>query len=89
MSTFQINIFIELARKSLGLEAYEIFVSSNSELSAPQCSTQHTPDSRGDDLDIVVHQRVQLSEVTNMLDSDHLPEFTMFSILDLLTMRET
>lgn len=68
MSAFQTNIFIGLARKSLGLEALGI-------ISAPQCSTQHTPDVRRDVLEIVVHQNVRLPEVivNDVLDSEHLP----------------
>jgi hypothetical protein len=46
-----------------GFKLFEIFVRSNFEIPAPQCSTHYTPDGRGDVLDIVVHQNVRLSEV--------------------------
>jgi hypothetical protein len=45
------------------MKLLELFLSSNFEISAPQCSAHYTPDGRGDVLDIVVHQSVQLSEV--------------------------
>jgi hypothetical protein len=66
----------------------ELFVSSNFEISAPQCTAHYTPDGRGDILDIVVHQSVQLSEVivTEILDLDRLQ--VMLSILDPVRMRE-
>jgi hypothetical protein len=66
----------------------ELIVSSNFEISAPQCSTHYIPDGRGDVLDIVVHQNVRLSEdvVTNILVSYHLP--IMFSILDPVRRRD-
>jgi endonuclease/exonuclease/phosphatase (EEP) superfamily protein YafD len=71
-----------------GLKLLQLFVSSNSEISAPQCSTHATPDGRGDVIDIVAHQKVQLSEivVTDNLGSDHLP--VNFSILDPVRTRE-
>jgi hypothetical protein len=71
-----------------GLQLLELFVSSNFEISTPQCSTHCTPDGRGDTLDIVVYQNVRLSEVivSDILDSDHLP--IMFSILDPVRTRE-
>jgi hypothetical protein len=48
----------------------------------------YKPDGRGDVLDTVVHQNVQLSEVTvtDTLDSNHVP--IMFSILYPVKMRE-
>jgi hypothetical protein len=63
------------------LKLLELFVSSDFEISAPQCCTHYTPDDRGDVLDIVVHQNVRLSEVivTDIPDSDHIT--VMFSIL--------
>jgi hypothetical protein len=52
-------------------------VSSNFEISGPQCSTKYS----GDVLDAVVHQKLRLSDVvTHILDSEYLP--IMFSILD-------
>jgi hypothetical protein len=41
-----------------GLKLLELFVSSDFEISAPQCSTPYTPDGTGDVLDIVVYQDV-------------------------------
>jgi hypothetical protein len=70
------------------LKIMELFVSSNFEISAPQCPVHYTHDGRGDVLESVVHQNVRLSEVivTDILDSPHLP--IMFSILDLIRLRE-
>jgi hypothetical protein len=66
-----------------GLKLLELFVSSNFEISAPQCSMHYTPDGRDDVLNSAVHQNIQLPEliITDILDSNHLP--IMFSILDL------
>jgi hypothetical protein len=66
----------------------ELFVTSNFEISAPQCSTHYIPDGRGDILGNILHQNVRLSEVTvtEILDSDHLP--ITFSILDPVRTRE-
>jgi hypothetical protein len=71
-----------------GLKLLELFVSSNLQISAPQCSTHYTPHGRGDVLNTVVHQNVRLSEVivTDILDSDHL--LITFNILDPVRMRE-
>jgi hypothetical protein len=71
------------------LKLLELFVSTNFEISAPQCSTHHTPDGTGDVLDIVLHQNVRLSAVivSDILNSDHLP--IMSSILGPVTTRET
>jgi hypothetical protein len=65
-----------------GLKLLGLFVSSNFEISTPQCSMHYTSDGVGDVLDLVVHQNVRLSEVivTDILDSDHLP--LIFGILD-------
>jgi hypothetical protein len=54
-----------------GLKFLELFVSSNFEISTPQCSIHYTYDGRNDVLDIVVHQNVRLSEVivTDILNS--------------------
>jgi hypothetical protein len=41
-----------------GWKLLELFVSSNFEISAPQCSMHYTPDGRGDVLDIVVYQNI-------------------------------
>jgi hypothetical protein len=41
-----------------GLKLLALFVSSNFEISALQCSTHYTPDSRGDFFGIVVHQNI-------------------------------
>jgi hypothetical protein len=46
-----------------GLKLLEVFVSSNFEISVPQCVTHYMSEGRGDILDIVVHQNVRLSEV--------------------------
>jgi hypothetical protein len=56
---------------SSGLKLLELFVSSNFEISTPQCPTHYTPDGRADVFDIVVHQNVRLSEfnVTGLLES--------------------
>jgi hypothetical protein len=40
------------------LKLLELFVCSNFEILALQCSTNYTPDGRGDILDIAVHQNV-------------------------------
>jgi hypothetical protein len=73
---------IVMFHKPLRVNVFELFVSSNFKISAPQCSTRYTPDGRGDVLDIVVHENVQLAEiiVTDILDLNRLP--TIFSILD-------
>jgi hypothetical protein len=65
-----------------------LFVSSNFKISVPQCSTHNTPDGRGDVLNTVVHQNIQLSEVivTGIQGSDHLP--IMFHILDPVRTRQ-
>jgi hypothetical protein len=70
------------------LKLLELFVTSNFEISTPQCSTHYTPDGRGDVLGIIVRQNVLLSEliVTDILDSDHLP--IKFSILDPVRTKE-
>jgi hypothetical protein len=61
------------------LNIFELFISSNFEISIPQ---YYTSDGRADVLDIVGHQKVRLSEVTvpDILDSDHIP--VIFTILD-------
>jgi hypothetical protein len=71
------------------LKLLELFVSSDFEISASQCSMHYTPDDRGDFRDIVIHQNVRLSEVifTGTRDADHLP--IMFCILDPVRMRGT
>jgi hypothetical protein len=57
---------------NLDFKLLELFVCSNFEISAPQCSTHYTPDGRGDVFDIIVLvlQNIQLSEAigspTNM-----------------------
>jgi hypothetical protein len=73
----------------LGLNLLKLFVSSNFEISAPECSTHSTPDGKGDVLDIVVHQNIRLSEVTatQILDSDQLR--IMFIILETVRTRQT
>jgi hypothetical protein len=62
-----------------------LFVSSNFEISTPQCSTQYGHDGRGDVLDILLHQKIRLSGfiVTDILDSR-----IKFSILEHVCMRE-
>jgi hypothetical protein len=69
--------------QTLRFEAVRIIVSSNFEISAPQCSVHYTYDRRGDAVDNVVHQHIWLSEVIIMdiLDSDHLPVMLAFWIL--------
>jgi hypothetical protein len=69
------------------LKLLELFVSFNFEILTAQCSTHYTPAGRGDVLNIMVPQNVQLSEVivTDIVDSDHLP--IMFSILNPDTTR--
>jgi hypothetical protein len=87
----QSTLFETVKFQTLGLKLLELFIGSNFKISIPQCPAHYTPDGTDDVLDIVVHQKVQLSEVTvtDILDSDHLPELIMFSILDPVTMRET
>jgi hypothetical protein len=71
----------------LGLKLLVLFVSSNFEISAPECCTYYTPDGRGD-LDTVVHQNVQLPQViaTDIPDSDLLS--ILLSILGPVRTRE-
>jgi hypothetical protein len=70
-----------------GKKLFDLFVTSEFEISAPQCSTHYSPAGNGDVLNIVVHQNVRLSEVivSDVLDSDHLP--IAFHILDHVTTR--
>jgi hypothetical protein len=69
------------------LKLLELSVTSNFEISAPECCTHYTPDGRGD-LDVVVHQNVRLPEAiaTDIPDSDHIP--ITFSILGPVRTRE-
>jgi endonuclease/exonuclease/phosphatase (EEP) superfamily protein YafD len=68
--------------KPSSLKLRDLIFNCNFEISAPQHPTHFVPNGRGDDLDIVVHKDVRLSEVRvlDIMDSDHLP--IMFCILD-------
>jgi hypothetical protein len=72
----------------VGLKLLDLFIDCNFEISAPQHPTHFIPNGRGDDLDIVVHNDVRLSEVRvlDIMDSDHLS--IMFRILDHIKARE-
>jgi hypothetical protein len=50
------------------------------EISASQCPTHFSSARNGDELDIVMHKNVQLSEVivSDTLDSDHLQSFSTY-----------
>jgi hypothetical protein len=69
-----------------GLKLLNLFVNCKFEISAPQHSTHFVPNVRGNVLDIVVHKDVRLSEVLDIMDSNHLP--IMFCILDHIKARE-
>jgi hypothetical protein len=71
-----------------GLKLLELFLTSNFEISTPQCPTHYTPDGKGDVLDIVVHQNIRLLQVivTDILNSDHIS--IMFTILDPVIARK-
>jgi hypothetical protein len=50
-----------------------LFDLSEFEISASQYPTHYFPAGNGDLLDIVVHQNIRVSDVSDILDSDHLP----------------
>jgi hypothetical protein len=52
-----------------------LFDLNESEISAPQCSTNYSPAENGDVLDIMVHQNIRVSDVivSDILCPDHLP----------------
>jgi hypothetical protein len=58
-----------------GEKLLELFDINDFQISAPQCPTHYSPAGNGDVLDIVVHQKVWISEivVSGVLDSDHQP----------------
>jgi hypothetical protein len=60
----------------------QFFHRNDFEISAPQCPTHYSPGGSADELAIVVHKNVRLSNdiVSEILDSDHLP--IIFHILD-------
>jgi hypothetical protein len=70
------------------LKLLDLFVNCNFEISGPQHPTNFVPNGRGDILDIVVPEDVQLSKVRvlDIRDSDHLP--ITFCILDHIKARE-
>jgi hypothetical protein len=58
--------------KPSGLKLLELFANSNFEISAPQCCTRYTTDSRGDVLDIVAHQNVRITENLSLTTWCHI-----------------
>jgi hypothetical protein len=65
-----------------GVELLRLFDANQFEISAPQCPIHYSPAGNGDVLDIVVHQNIRVSdvEVSDILDSDHLP--IVFHMMD-------
>jgi hypothetical protein len=57
---------------TVGEKLLQLFDSSVFEISAPQCPTHYSPRGNGDVLDIAVHKNIRLSNVSDILDSDHL-----------------
>jgi hypothetical protein len=70
-----------------GEKLLQLFEVSQFEISAPQCPTHYSPAGNGDELGIVVHQNIRVSDVivSEILDSAHLPK--LFHILDHIKIR--
>jgi endonuclease/exonuclease/phosphatase (EEP) superfamily protein YafD len=69
------------------LKSLKLLHINDFEISLPKCPTHYSPTGNGDELDIVVHKNVRLSEVivSDILDSDHLP--IIFHLLDHIRRR--
>jgi hypothetical protein len=71
-----------------GEKLLTLLINNDFQISALQSPIHYTPRGNGDVLDIVIHQNVRLSDVnvSDVLDSDHLPIF--FHILDRVNTRD-
>jgi hypothetical protein len=75
--------------KPSGEKLLTLLINNDFQISAPQSPTHYTLRENGDELDIVIHQNVRLSDISlsEVMDSDHLTVF--FHILDSVSARDS